>query len=101
MAITTISVRVPEEVKSEVQEFEKDEKLIQMSEAARKLLLMGLESWRKEKALHLFAQGRVTFSKAAQIAKVDAWEFADLIKERKIVWIKNVERLKRDITAAR
>lgn len=100
MTIATISVRVPEDIKHDLKEFEKDEKLTQTSEAARKLLLLGLEIWRKDKALKLLEQGKITFSKAAEIAELNVWEFAALVKERKIAWIKNKEYARRDIEAA-
>ncbi len=100
MGIATISVRVPDDIKEDVAEFERDEKLTQTSEAARKLIMLGLEIWRKDKALKLFESGKVTFSKAAEIAELDVWEFAALVKEKKTVWIKNKEFLRRDIEAA-
>lgn len=99
MAITTISVRLPDEVKKELKEFERDEKLIQTSEATRKLLLMGLETWRRERSLALLSQGKISFSKAAQMAKLNVWDFTSLIKERKIVWIKDTALIEKDIDA--
>ena len=98
--VATISMRMPEEVRQYVEEFEKEEKLTQISEAARKLLLIGIEVWQKEKALRLLEQGKISFSKAAQIAHVTVWEFADIVKEKKIVWIKNKTFIKKDIEAA-
>lgn len=100
MGIATISVRVPDEVKEGIAAFEEDEKLTQTSEAARKLIMLGLEIWRKDKAVKLLENGKVSFLKAAEIAEMDVWEFAALIKERKTVWIKNKEFLRRDIEAA-
>ncbi len=97
MTIATISVRVPDEIKQEVKDFEKEEKLLQTSEATRKLLLMGLETWRKERAIRSLEQGKMSFTKAAQIAKMDLWEFVELVKERKIIWIKNKDFLKKDL----
>jgi predicted HTH domain antitoxin len=100
MAVATISMRLPEHIRHEVEQFERDEKLTQISEAARKLLLLGLESWKKEKALHLLERGKISFSKAASLAGLDVWSFADLVKEQKIVWIKDKEMIKKDIEAA-
>lgn len=100
MSISTISVRVPEQVRKDLRSFERDEKLTQTSEAARKLLLIGLESWRKEKALKLLGRGEVTFSKAAQIAQLNVWDFAELVRERRVTWITNKEMILKDISAA-
>ncbi len=99
MTITTISVRVPQTVKSELKEFEREEKLLQTSEATRKLLLMGLETWHRERALRLLELGKISFSKAAQMAKMNIWDFTLLIKERKIVWIKDAKFIEKDIDA--
>ncbi len=95
----TLSVRIGEEMEQELKEFTKDEKLEQASESARKILVLGLESWRQEKALSLLQQGKVTFLKAAAIAKMDAWNFADLVKEKKTIWIKD-KAIKEDIEEA-
>lgn len=100
MGISTISVRVPKQVRKDLDSFERDEKLTQTSEAARKLLMIGLEFWRKEKALKLLGQGEVTFSKAAEIAQLSVWDFAELVKEKGVVWIRNRETILRDIQAA-
>ena len=70
-----------------LKEVAKEEKLEQPSEAARKVLTLGLERWREERALQLLGEGRVSFSKAAQIAKMDIWDFTRLIKIRKITWV--------------
>ncbi len=99
MSISTISVRIPELVKKELKEFEREEKLIQTSEATRKLLLIGLETWRRERALDLLSQSKISFSKAAQMAKMNVWDFTSLIKERKIVWIKDAALIEKDINA--
>ena len=85
----TLSVRIPDDMERELKEVVRDEKMEQASEAARKVLAIGLESWRQEKALALLGQGKVTFSKAAKIAKLSLWDFAALVQEKKIIWIKD------------
>ncbi len=100
MTITTISVRVPEQVRKEVKEFEREEKLLQTSEATRKLILLGLESWRRERALQLLHLGKISVVKAAQMAQMDVWQFLELVQERKINWIKDLTFIHKDISAA-
>ena len=39
-------------------------------------------------ALNLLQRGEVTFAKAAEIANLSLWEFADLVKQRKIEWVR-------------
>ena len=96
----TISVRVSNEMGTDVNKFAKEEKLEQVSEAARKLIAIGIEEWRKNKALELIEKGRVSFLKAAEIAKMNVWDFADLIKEKGIVWIRDKGDIKKDIEKA-
>ncbi len=85
----TLSVRIPEQMEQELHQFVKEERLEQPSEAARKLLSIGLEAWRQERALKLLQEGKITFTKAAKIAELSLWDFAALIKERKIIWVKD------------
>ena len=98
--MTTVSVRVSDKVKQEIEKFAKDEKLEQTSEAARKLLAIGIEEWKKEKALDLLEKGKVTFMKAAEIAELPVWEFSELVKDSGIVWMKDIEAVKEDIKRA-
>ena len=93
----TISVRISPTVKSEVHQFAKDEKLEQTSEAARKLLLLGLEGWHKKKALGLFTAGKVTLSKAASMAKMNVWEFMEVARQEKTPWIREKRFLEQDL----
>jgi len=95
-----MSIRMPPELEKELKQFAREEKLDQTSDAARKLLRMGIEQWRKERALQLFLDGKCSFSKAAKIAQITVWEFADLVKERKTPWITDKEMLLEDIRAA-
>ena len=43
----------------------------------------------QEKALSLLQRGEVTFNKAAKIIPMDLWDFADLVKEKNVVWIRD------------
>jgi predicted HTH domain antitoxin len=43
---------------------------------------------RKQTALELLRDGKVTFAEAAEIAKLSLWEFADLVKQRNIEWVR-------------
>ena len=95
-----LSTRVPKQVWSELEQFMDEEKL-DKSAAVRKLLWIGLEGWRQKKALEALAEGKATFMKAAEIAGVDVWDFAELVKRSEIVWVKaSQQRLEQDIRAA-
>lgn len=82
----TVSTRIPESLKDELEEFIDSEKL-DKSTAVRKLLSEGLEEWRKDKAVKRLENGEVSFSKAAEIAGMDQWSFSNLLKEREAKWI--------------
>ena len=97
--LKSISVRVQNEMKEEIDEFTKSQKMKQTSEGARKLLALGLEEWRKETALNLFEEGKVTLSKAAEIAKLNVLDMFDLIKSKGIVWIKNKDFIISDLNS--
>ncbi len=87
----TVSTRIPESLKDELEEFIDSEKL-DKSTAVRKLLSEGLEEWRKDKAVKRLENGEVSFSKAAEIAGMDQWSFSNLLKEREAKWTGDQKR---------
>lgn len=95
--MTSVSARIPESLREELDQFIEDEKL-DKSTAVRKLLSEGLEDWKKDKALEMLENGEVSFSRAAEIADMNVWSFADLVKKRKTNWVKD-DRVKDDIEA--
>ena len=95
-----LSTRVPKQVWSELEQFMREEKL-DKSAAVRKLLWIGLEGWRQRRALQALAEGRATFMKAAEIAGLNVWDFADLVERSEIVWVKaSQQRIEQDIRSA-
>ena len=82
----TISARVPDELEAELEAY-LDEENLDRSTAVRKLLAEGLEEWRRDRAIEELAAGRITFSKAADLAGLSVWEFARLAKERDLTWV--------------
>jgi predicted HTH domain antitoxin len=94
--MATISTRVNEKLMEDIEEFMEEEKL-DKSITLRKLIAEALEEWKKEKALDLLEKGRITFTKAAEIAEMNVWDFSNLVKEKKIAWIKDGEKIEKDI----
>lgn len=82
----TVSARIPDDLEEELEEFMEEERM-DRSVAIRKLLAERLEEWRRERALDLLERGEVTFSRAAELAGMDPWEFSDLVRERKPAWV--------------
>ena len=57
-------------------------------DVSRKLLNMTISRWKKEKALKLLAEGRISYMKAVEKSGMNVWDFAEMVKERKIIWVK-------------
>ena len=59
----------------------------------------------KQMALELLRDGKVTFAKAAESARLSLWEFADLVKQRNVDWVRfspeEIEREVREASAAK
>jgi len=87
LTLKPLAVRIPEEIEKEIQEVIQREGLDKAT-AVRTLLELGIREWRKQTALELLRDGKVTFAKAAEIAKLSLWEFADLVKQRNIEWVR-------------
>ncbi|MEJ5327429.1 MAG: UPF0175 family protein [Candidatus Bathyarchaeia archaeon] len=88
MTLKPLAVRIPEEIEKEIQEVIEREGLDKAT-AVRTLLELGIGEWRKQTALELLRDGKVTFAKAAEIAKLSLWEFADMVKQRNIEWVRH------------
>jgi predicted HTH domain antitoxin len=86
MTEVTVSARIPREMEREVEDLMREEDL-EKSAALRKILHIGLEGYRRERALRLLSQRRITLSKAAKIAKVSVWEMLSLAGDRHITWV--------------
>ena len=82
----TISTRIPDNLERELEEYFEEERL-DRSTAVRKLLSEGLEEWRREQALKRLAADEISFTKAAQLAEMSVWEFAQLAKKHDITWV--------------
>jgi len=87
LTLKPLAVRIPEEIEKEILEMVKHEKLDKAT-VVRALLELGIVEWRKQTALELLRDGEVTFAKAAEMAKLSLWEFADLVKQRNVEWVR-------------
>lgn len=82
----TISLQIPDELEAELGRYVEEEHLDQRS-AVRKLLIEGLEDWRRERALERLADGRTTVTNAAALVGMSVWDFARVVKERDSTWV--------------
>lgn len=86
MVSKPLGARVPEEIEQHLAEFMMLEG-VDKSTAVRKILERGISEWRRERALKLLGEGKVTFARAAELADVSLWELAELVRERKVEWV--------------
>ncbi|WP_049937960.1 UPF0175 family protein [Haloplanus natans] len=82
----TISARVPDDLEADLEAYLEAEDL-DRSTAVRKLLMNGPDQWRRERALKKLESGDVTFSRAAELAEMSVWDFAQLAREHEITWV--------------
>jgi predicted HTH domain antitoxin len=87
LTLKPLAVRIPEEIEKEILEVVEREKLGKAA-VVRNLLELGIAEWRKQTALELLRDGKVTFAKAAEMAKLSLWEFADLVKQCNVEWVR-------------
>jgi len=97
----TVAARISkdlDEVLDEVSVFEG----VDRSTALRKLVEKGARMWRRERAFELLEKGEVTLWKAAEIAGVSLWEMIDIVKDKKINWVKlTPEEIEREFEDAK
>ncbi len=87
MTLRPLATRVPKEIEQEIRDV-MDFLKVEKAQAVRMILEIGISEWRKRTALDLLRDGSITFMKAAKLAKLDAWDFAELVRERKVEWVK-------------
>lgn len=100
MTLKPLAVRIPAEIEKELLEIIEQEKLDKAT-VVRNLLEMGIVEWRKQTALDFLREGKVTFAKAAEMAKLSLWEFADLVKQHNVEWVRYTpEEIEKEIKEA-
>jgi predicted HTH domain antitoxin len=87
LTLKPLAVRIPKELEKELLEIIEQEKLDKAT-VVRSLLEIGIVEWRKQTALEFLREGKVTFAKAAKMAKLSLWEFADLVKQHNVEWVR-------------
>jgi len=87
LTLKPLAVRIPEETEKEILAAAERMK-VDKATVVRTLLEMGIEEWRKQTAMELLRNGKVTFAKAAEMAKLSLWELADLVKQRNVEWVR-------------
>jgi predicted HTH domain antitoxin len=80
-------VRIPAQLDNEISAVMEKEKLDKATVICN-LLERGIAEWRKQTALELLGKRKVTFNEEAEVAKLSLWEFADLVKQHNVEWVR-------------
>jgi len=72
-----INLRVPDEVASDLDALAEQERASRI-DLARQILLEGIALRKRDLALRLYREGKVSKSRAAEVAGVSLWEMMDL-----------------------
>ncbi|MEK6857784.1 MAG: UPF0175 family protein [Nanoarchaeota archaeon] len=67
------------------------------STVLRRLLSDALDSWRKDRALKLYSDGKYSGEQAAKMAKVSLWSFFDILKQKKLPINYDMQEFEKDI----
>ena len=78
-----VSFRLPADLQKELEIISKEEDK-DKSEIVRELLRLGIKERKIEKAIKLYKEGKVSASRAAEIADVSLWKMIEIFSERKV-----------------
>lgn len=78
-----IATRVDEELLSKIEEIQEDMQT-DRSETIRRLLDEGTKQYKLKKAIEQLREGKITVSRAAEIAGVSIWDIIETMRIRKI-----------------
>jgi len=98
-ALEVLSVRVPDELRREIEELAKLEGK-DKAEVVREVLAEGVRERKLRVALRLYQEGKATLWKAARLAGVSLWEMVDALRRHGVELQYGPEDLEDDLRAA-
>jgi predicted HTH domain antitoxin len=96
--VTQLNIRIPQTLAHELEALAHAEHLEKI-DLARQLLWEGIARRKQERALRLYAEGKISKSRAAELAGITVWEMMELIAQRGIRWEYSVEEAKAELAA--
>lgn len=99
VSMSVITARVSDELAKEVERIARVESL-DKSTTIKRLLIRAVQAWKKDYALKLYQEGKISIGKAAETAGVSLWELIDITVKRKIPLQISREDLEEDLKAA-
>ena len=97
--VTQLNLRIPKALARELEELAHAEHLEKI-DMARQLLWEGVAKRKQERALRLYAEGKVSKSRAAELAGLSLWELMDLIEQQGARWDYSLEEAKTELKGA-
>ena len=94
-----VSTRVSDDLARDLSKIEEVEKADRAT-VVRKLLAASVAEWKKDYALKLYSQGKVTLWRAARLAEVTLREMMELAAERGIEFKYTLKDLDEDLAEA-
>jgi predicted HTH domain antitoxin len=94
-----ISTRIPDDIARDLKEIEKEEKTDRAT-LVRKLLARAIEQWKRERALRLYREGKITLWRAARLGGITLREMMELAAKQGIQFKYTPKDLEEDIKAA-
>ncbi len=91
-----ISARLPKDRIKQIEQIAHEEK-VDKSTILDRALEHYTKEWTLKKALELYRNGKITLSRAAEIAGLTIWEIIDALEERKIVLQYDAEDFEEDM----
>jgi predicted HTH domain antitoxin len=79
-----VSARLPKDRIKQIEEIAQEEK-VDKSSILERALEQYTREWALKKALELYRNGKITLSRAAEIADLSIWEIIDILKKRKVI----------------
>jgi predicted HTH domain antitoxin len=72
------ALRLPKDIEAVIEERVKEEKL-DKSSVMKQFLMIGIKEYRKQKAIQLYRDGKISLSQAKEMAGVTVYEMIDLL----------------------
>ena len=95
-ALEQLNLRIPRKLARELAALAEVEHVAKI-DMARQLLWEGIARRKQEVALKLYDQGKISKSRAAEIAGLSLWEFSDVVTQRGTRWDYSVEEAKQEL----
>ena len=96
----TIATRIPTDLEKEIRRFMEEEGL-DKSTAIRQILEIGVNEWKKKRAIELYRQEKITLWKASQIAGISLREMFEELNRLRIPIHVKAEDIEEDIRSAK